>query len=97
VLYHRLGLRLHLLTGVLVSSLFMALLAPISGAANLWWMWLDLYRMGLVVGQLFVATQAATFATVPSSSAGRASTLSNEGGDSAAHSAWPSPPPPSLS
>jgi MFS family permease len=79
VLYRRLGPRRHLMLGVLASSTFMAVLAPAAGAHSLWWMRADLVLMGLGVGQVFVATQAAAFATISPRSSGRASTLFNVG------------------
>jgi EmrB/QacA subfamily drug resistance transporter len=79
VLYRRLGPRRHLITGTLASTVFMALLAATSGLHNLWWMRADLLLMGLGVGQVFVATQAAAFATISPQSSGRASTMFNVG------------------
>jgi EmrB/QacA subfamily drug resistance transporter len=79
VLYRRLGPRRHLIVGTLASSTFMGLLAVASGAHSLWWMRGDLVLMGLGVGQVFVATQAAAFATISPRSAGRASTMFNVG------------------
>lgn len=79
VLYRRLGPRRHLMVGVLASSTFMALLAVTAGAQSLWWMRADLVLMGLGVGQVFVATQAAAFATITPRSSGRASTMFNVG------------------
>jgi len=79
VLYRRLGPRRHLTIGVLASTIFMGLLALAAGAHSLWWMRADLVLMGLGVGQVFVATQAAAFATISKRSTGRASTLFNVG------------------
>ena len=79
VLYRRLGPRRHLISGTLASTAFMALLAIASGAHSLWWMRADLVLMGLGIGQVFVATQAAAFATISPQSSGRASTMFNVG------------------
>jgi len=79
LLYRRLGPRRHLIVGTLASSIFMGLLAAASGAHSLWWIRGDLVLMGLGVGQVFVATQAAAFATIPPRSSGRASTMFNVG------------------
>jgi EmrB/QacA subfamily drug resistance transporter len=79
ILYRKLGPRRHLITGVLASSTFMAMLAPAADAHSLWWMRGDLLLMGLGVGQVFVATQAAAFATIAPRSVGRASTMFNVG------------------
>ncbi|HEX4786935.1 MAG TPA: MDR family MFS transporter [Actinospica sp.] len=79
VLYRRLGPRRQLIAGTLASSVFMGLLSLPGGAHSLWWMRGDLVLMGLGVGQVFVATQAAAFATIPARSTGRASTMFNVG------------------
>lgn len=42
-------------------------------------MWVTLYLVGFGVGQVFVATQAASFATVSAAASGRAATLFNAG------------------
>jgi MFS family permease len=78
VLYRRLGPRRHLIVGTAASSLFMALLA-LTADQSLWWTRIVLYLMGFAVGQVFVATQAAAFATISSAASGRASTLFNVG------------------
>jgi EmrB/QacA subfamily drug resistance transporter len=79
ILYRRLGPRRLLIVGTLASSTFMGLLGAAAGAHSLWWMRGDLVLMGLGVGQVFVATQAAAFATIPPRSSGRASTMFNVG------------------
>jgi hypothetical protein len=79
ILYRRLGPRKHLIVGTLASSTFMGLLGAAAGAHSLWWIRADLVLMGLGVGQVFVATQAAAFATIPPRSSGRASTMFNVG------------------
>jgi EmrB/QacA subfamily drug resistance transporter len=78
VLYRRLGPRRHLIVGTAGSSLCMALLA-LTADQSLWWTRIVLYLMGFAVGQVFVATQAAAFATISSAASGRASTLFNVG------------------
>jgi len=58
----------------------MALLSIAVGAgAALWWVRGGMFALGLAVGQVFVATQAAAFAGVSTAAAGRASTLFNVG------------------
>jgi EmrB/QacA subfamily drug resistance transporter len=79
VLYRKLGPRRHLLAGVAGSSLCMALLGLIDNATNLWLVRLALFGMGFAVGQVFVATQAVSFAAISSAATGRASTLFNVG------------------
>ncbi|WP_405791622.1 DHA2 family efflux MFS transporter permease subunit [Streptomyces sp. NBC_01506] len=78
-LYRRLGPRRHLLVGVVGSSLCMALLAWVTVGGQLWCAWIALFGMGFSVGQVFVATQAASFATVSAAASGGAATLFNAG------------------
>jgi MFS family permease len=79
VLYRRLGPRRHLLSGVAASGLCIGLLGLLGSATNLWLVRIVLYCMGFAVGQVFVASQAAGFATVSPAASGRASTLFNTG------------------
>jgi EmrB/QacA subfamily drug resistance transporter len=79
LLYRKLGPRRHLLVGVAASSLCIALLGLLGTGANLWLVRIVLFGMGLAVGQVFVATQAVSFATVSPAASGRASTLFNVG------------------
>ncbi|MEA2732575.1 MAG: hypothetical protein QOF70_7050, partial [Acetobacteraceae bacterium] len=79
VLYRKLGPRRHLIFGVASSSLCIALLALLGTGTSLWFARIVLYFMGFAVGQVFVATQAASFATISSAASGRASTLFNVG------------------
>jgi EmrB/QacA subfamily drug resistance transporter len=79
VLYGRLGPRLHLTVGVAGSSLFIALLSTLGAHSSIWHAWLIMYLMGFAVGQVFVATQAAAFATISPADSGRAATLFNTG------------------
>jgi MFS family permease len=79
VLYRRLGPRLHLTVGVAGSSLFIALLSSLGDHSSTWYAWLLMYLTGLAVGQVFVATQAAAFATITPAASGRAATLFNAG------------------
>ena len=78
-LYRALRPRRHLILGVLGTSTAVALMALLDAHSSIWWARLLLFVMGLAVGQVFVGTQSASFATVPDSSAGRASTLFNVG------------------
>ncbi|MDT7727906.1 MAG: hypothetical protein QOI21_4482 [Actinomycetota bacterium] len=79
VLYRKLGPRRHLMVGVAASSLFIALLGLFGTGTNLWPTRILLIGVGLAVGQVFVATQAISFATISPAASGRASTLFNVG------------------
>jgi MFS family permease len=79
LLYRKLGPRRHLLVGVAASGTCIALLGLLGTGANLWLVRIVLFGMGLAVGQVFVATQAVSFATVSPAASGRASTLFNVG------------------
>ncbi|MFC9846226.1 MDR family MFS transporter [Streptomyces sp. NPDC060223] len=79
LLYRKLGPRRHLMLGSAGTSAAIALMALWHEDTGLWWVRLLLFCMGLAVGQVFVGTQSASFATVTSSSSGRASTLFNVG------------------
>jgi EmrB/QacA subfamily drug resistance transporter len=79
LLYRKLGPRRHLALGVAASSLCIALLGVLGTGTSLWLVRIVLYFMGVAVGQVFVATQAASFATVSPAASGRASTLFNVG------------------
>ncbi|MEW1776895.1 DHA2 family efflux MFS transporter permease subunit [Streptomyces sp. NPDC086777] len=80
LLYRKLRPRRHLMVGAGGTSLAIAAMALLlSPHTSLWLMIPVLYGMGLAVGQVFVGTQSASFATVSSISAGRASTLFNVG------------------
>jgi MFS family permease len=61
------------------TSVAVALMSLLSKDTSLWLVVPLLFSMGLAVGQVFVGTQSASFATVSSSSSGRASTLFNVG------------------
>jgi MFS family permease len=79
ILYSRLGPRRHLIFGVALSSLCISLLGVLGTGASLWLVRIVLYFMGFAVGQVFVATQAASFATISPAASGQASTLFNVG------------------
>ncbi|MCX4975028.1 DHA2 family efflux MFS transporter permease subunit [Streptomyces sp. NBC_00620] len=79
LLYRRLLPRRHLMLGAAGTSTTIALMSLWHTDTGLWWVRLLLFAMGLSVGQVFVGTQSASFATVTSSSSGRASTLFNVG------------------
>ena len=79
LLYRKLGPRRHLLTGVAASSACIALLGLLGTGVNLWLVRIVLFGVGLAVGQVFVATQAVSFAAVSPAASGRASTVFNVG------------------
>lgn len=77
VVYHRLGPRRHVFLGDLGAACSIGLLALVGAHTSLWVPRLVLFGMGLFLGQVFVATQAAAFATISPAATGRASTLFN--------------------
>ncbi|MEU2923545.1 DHA2 family efflux MFS transporter permease subunit [Streptomyces sp. NPDC007251] len=80
VLYRRLRPRRHLVLGVGGTSAAVAAMGLLLRADTGRWLVVPLlFCLGLAVGQVFVGTQSASFATVSSSSSGRASTLFNVG------------------
>ncbi|MFL4907870.1 MDR family MFS transporter [Streptomyces sp. MMS24-I2-30] len=80
VLYRRLRPRRHLMLGTGATCVVIAAMGLLLRAGTgRWLIVLLLFGMGLAVGQVFVGTQSASFATVSSWSSGRASTLFNVG------------------
>jgi MFS family permease len=79
VLYRALGPRLHLTLGVAGTSMVVALMALLGPDTSTVWVSVLLIAMGACVGQVFVNTQSASFATVSVDASGRASTLFNVG------------------
>jgi EmrB/QacA subfamily drug resistance transporter len=79
VLYRRLGPRRLLIAGMAGTGLFTGLLATLDAHTPTWSAWLIMYLAGFSVGQVFVATQAAAFATVSPAEMGRAATMFNAG------------------
>jgi EmrB/QacA subfamily drug resistance transporter len=79
LLYRRLGPRRNLIVGMTGTALFTGLLATLGARTPDWYAWLVMYLAGFSVGQVFMATQAAAFATVPPAKTGRAATMFNAG------------------
>ncbi|MFK0159628.1 DHA2 family efflux MFS transporter permease subunit [Streptomyces sp. NPDC090499] len=80
VLYRRLRPRRHLMLGAGGTSAAIAVLGLVLRAGTPVRLLVPLlFCMGLAVGQVFVGTQSASFATVSEASSGRASTLFNVG------------------
>ncbi|MGA3221136.1 MAG: MDR family MFS transporter [Acidimicrobiales bacterium] len=76
-LYPRLGPRRHITIGLVTVSIVTALISLLGASASLWWARLLMFALGLGMGQVFVPTQAASFATISPEATGRASTLFN--------------------
>ncbi|MFJ6567623.1 MDR family MFS transporter [Streptomyces sp. NPDC091292] len=80
VLYRRLRPRRHLILGVAATSAVLAAMGLLLREdTGLWLVVPLLFGVGLAVGQVFVGTQSASFATVTPAASGRASTLFNVG------------------
>jgi EmrB/QacA subfamily drug resistance transporter len=79
LLYRKLGPRRHLMAGIAGTSLFVAALGLLGGDVDLWLVRIVLFGTGLCVGQVFVASQAVSFADISAEASGRASTLFNVG------------------
>jgi MFS family permease len=77
VLYPRLGPRRHITIGLLGVTASIGLLALLGPGTSLWWARLLMFTLGLAMGQVFVPTQAAAFATISPAATGRASTMFN--------------------
>jgi EmrB/QacA subfamily drug resistance transporter len=77
VLYPLLGPRRHITLGLIGAAASMGLLSLLGAHSSLWWARLLMFTMGLSMGQVFVPTQAAAFATISPGATGKASTLFN--------------------
>jgi EmrB/QacA subfamily drug resistance transporter len=77
VLYPRLGPRRHITIGLLGVTASIGLLALLGPGTSLWWARVLMFTLGLAMGQVFVPTQAAAFATISPAATGRASTMFN--------------------
>jgi EmrB/QacA subfamily drug resistance transporter len=77
VLYPLLGPRRHIALGLAGATASMGLLSLIGPHSSLWWARLLMFTMGLAMGQVFVPTQAAAFATISPGATGKASTMFN--------------------
>jgi EmrB/QacA subfamily drug resistance transporter len=77
-LYPRIGPRRIIASGLAGVALLIALMSLIgAGAYSLWEMRVLMFVLGYAMAHVFVPSQAAAFATISSSSTGRASTLFN--------------------
>jgi EmrB/QacA subfamily drug resistance transporter len=79
VIYPRLGPRRHITLGLLGLTCAMLVLTQISLTTNLWLIRAMMFALGLMVAQIFVPSQAASFAKISPAATGRASTLFNTG------------------
>jgi EmrB/QacA subfamily drug resistance transporter len=77
LIYPRLGPRRHIALGNCGLAAGIGLLALVGPTTDLWLARLVMFVIGLFLGQVFVPTQAASFATVSPGATGRASTLFN--------------------
>jgi len=79
LVYPRLGPRRHITGGLLGLAAGMLVLTQIGLATNLWLIRGVMFLLGFMVAQIFVPTQAASFAKISPAATGRASTLFNIG------------------
>jgi EmrB/QacA subfamily drug resistance transporter len=77
VLYPLLGPRRHIALGLVGTALSIGLMSLLGAGTSLWWARLLMFTLGLSMGQVFVPTQAAAFATISAAATGRASTMFN--------------------
>jgi EmrB/QacA subfamily drug resistance transporter len=77
VLYPLLGPRRLIGLGLGGTAVSMSLLSLLGAHSSLWWARLLMFTMGLAIGQVFVPTQAAAFATISPGATGKASTMFN--------------------
>jgi EmrB/QacA subfamily drug resistance transporter len=77
LIYPRLGPRRHISLGLVGTSLSVGLMAVMGAHTSLWWARLLMFTLGLAIAQVFVPTQAASFATISPAATGRASTMFN--------------------
>ncbi len=75
--YPRVGPRRLIAAGLVGVAVSMSLMTQIGFGTNLWWMRLLMFAMGLSMAQVFIPTQAASFATISKADTGQASSLFN--------------------
>jgi EmrB/QacA subfamily drug resistance transporter len=76
-LYPTLGPRKNIALGLAGVTASIGLMALVGDQTSLWWMRLLMFCLGVAMGQVFVPTQAAAFATISGEATGRASTMFN--------------------
>ena len=79
LIYPRLGPRRHITLGLVGLAVMMLVLTQISLTTSLWLIRGIMFLLGLMMAQIFVPTQAASFAKISPANTGRASTLFNTG------------------
>ncbi len=77
LIYPRLGPRRHVALGLAGVAVMIGLMSLAGEQTSLWWMRLLMFGLGVAMGQVFVPTQAAAFATISAPATGRASTMFN--------------------
>lgn len=76
-LYPNLGPRRLVVGGLLGVAVSIGLMTLIGFGTDLWWMRLLMFTMGLSMAQVFISSQAASFATISHADTGQASSLFN--------------------
>jgi EmrB/QacA subfamily drug resistance transporter len=77
IVYPRIGPRRHITGGLIGLTVFMLLLTQITLTTNLWLIRSVLFILGVMMAQVMVPNQAASFAMISPASTGRASTFFN--------------------
>jgi EmrB/QacA subfamily drug resistance transporter len=77
VFYPTFGPRRLVACGLVGVAISIGLMTQIGLHTDLWWMRLLMFTMGLAMAQVFISSQAASFATVSRAETGRASSLFN--------------------
>jgi len=75
--YPRFGPRRLMSAGLVGVAVAIALMTRIGFTTDLWWMRLLMFAMGLAMAQVFISSQAASFATVTHAETAQASSLFN--------------------
>ncbi len=79
LIYPRLGPRRHITLGLVGLTGTMLLLTQLTVTTNLWLIRVVMFTLGMMMGNVFVPNQAASFAQISPAETGRASTLFNTG------------------
>jgi EmrB/QacA subfamily drug resistance transporter len=77
IIYPRVGPRRHITAGLIGLTVTMLSLTQITVTTNLWLIRIVMFVLGLMMAQVMVPNQAASFAMISPASMGRASTLFN--------------------
>jgi EmrB/QacA subfamily drug resistance transporter len=79
LIYPRLGPRRHITLGLVGLTAMLLVLSQVGLSTSLWLIRGIMFLLGLTMAQIFVPTQAASFAKISPADTGRASTLFNTG------------------